>query len=766
MLSFSFKKLINFSTTLFVALVLFILFFTNAQAQQNCETIQNKGSNEYLNCIADSNNQRDVVPKAPSIMAESECSLIKDKGSNEYLTCIADLNDANYAYNANIYDDAVNKNTTNKEGSISCSSYSDFFKNFGACFARGLGYVFLKILTYLVSFAGQIFDLAVKFSLFEMGILIGQANSGINIAWGTIRDLGNILFIFMLLWVSIKNILQIDDAKKFIPTLILAALLVNFSLFFTKVIIDTSNIVAVQFYSSITKDLPAGTGISGAFMEKWDAETMFTGKEAGGTAWGVTVQLWATAALVFVMFFIFLQASFLFIVRTAVLIFLLPFSPIMFLGTILPRLKKFTDKWWEELICNSLSAPIYFLLIWVSLQILSSISVAKPGKGINDALTGLGGYGTSMTESTGIIFNYLLVCVFLIASYRMAKCDGISGTITSGLMTVAGAAVGGIGGYAGRRIIGGLAAKATDSEWLKSKGDSKWGRLALRTTEGVAKSSFDIRAAGETPLVGGMASKLAETAGVKLDLGKKPENLKDGYRGDVKRGEEALGKERAEMAKLLEAKKVGLTEEEKAIAKKVAAQKSFESVQLTEEEKAGKDAKAQLALRLEKFKSAKPANEEAEIKTMEADKQRTTTQERQKGYFDQLKSKGWGGEVVPQIFKTGSEGGTKKAEKEIDQKYKADREIAQLEETIKELMGNHGSVKEAIDNFTKQAAIIGVELEDLGKGADKDKRAKLILEKEMAKTNARTLQNYINKLDLIKDRESKKKDDGGSEKKK
>ena len=304
MLSFSFKKLINFSTTLFVALVLFILFFTNAQAQQNCETIQNKGSNEYLNCIADSNNQRDVVPKAPSIMAESECSLIKDKGSNEYLTCIADLNDANYAYNANIYDDAVNKNTTNKEGSISCSSYSDFFKNFGACFARGLGYVFLKILTYLVSFAGQIFDLAVKFSLFEMGILIGQANSGINIAWGTIRDLGNILFIFMLLWVSIKNILQIDDAKKFIPTLILAALLVNFSLFFTKVIIDTSNIVAVQFYSSITKDLPAGAGISGAFMEKTDIQTMFDGKEVEGTAWSFTVKVWATAAMVFIMFLI------------------------------------------------------------------------------------------------------------------------------------------------------------------------------------------------------------------------------------------------------------------------------------------------------------------------------------------------------------------------------------------------------------------------------------------------------------------------------
>ena len=745
MRSFSFKKLINYSTILFIALVLFILFFTNAQAQQNCETIQDKGSNEYLNCIADSNDQKYITPKAPSVMAESECNLIKDKGSNEYLNCIADLNDANYAYNANLYDTAVAKNTAKNEEAASCSGLYNFFKSPIACTVRGLGYSVLWILTFLVSFAGQVFDFAVKFSLFEMSTLIGQANSGINIAWSTIRDLGNIIFIFMLLWVSIKNILQIDDAKKFIPTLILAALLVNFSLFFTKVIIDTSNIVAVQFYSSITKDLPTGTGISGAFMEKWEAETMFS-ESAGGAAWSFTVQVWATAAMVFIMFLIFLQGAFLFIVRTAVLIFLLPFSPIMFLGTILPRLKKFADKWWEELICNSLSAPIYFLLIWVSLQILSSISVVKPGKGINDALTGLANYGmesygTSITESTGIIFNYLLVCVFLIASYKMAKCDGISGTITSGLMTVAGAAIGGIGGLAGRQILGrGAAALAGNENFKGWASNSKVGRLALQTTEGVAKSSFDVRAAGETPLVGGMASKLAGIADVKLDLGKKPENLKDGYRGDLKRGEEALGKERVEMAKLLEAKKVKLTTKE------------INSIDLTDAEKAGKSSEEVNKLRAEKLKVA------------EVDKQRTTTQERQKEYFDQLKT--GKGEIIPQSLKIGDTGGTKKAEKEIDQKYKADREIAGLEETIKELMGSHGSVKDAIDNFTKQAATISVELEDLGKGADKDARAKLILEREMAKTNARTLQNYINKLDLIRDRESKKKDDGGSEKKK
>ncbi|TSC54738.1 MAG: Uncharacterized protein LiPW30_204 [Parcubacteria group bacterium LiPW_30] len=740
MISFSFKKLINFSVILFFSFSLFLLlplFIENTVSAQTCEAPfvddPDGGACILPTDIENRNNQTKALDSGAtlntSMTPEEACAYLKDVNSGKYLNCVQAETAKTLPPSA--FDPL--------EETASCSSLNGFFKNWGACIARGFGYAILTILTFLVSFAGQIFDFAVKFSLFEMGTLIGQSNNGINIAWSTIRDLGNILFIFMLLWVSITNILQIGDAKKFIPTLILAALLVNFSLFFTKVIIDTSNIVAVQFYSSITNN--GAVGISGAFMEKFDAETMFSGKEVAGTAWGVTTQMWATAVMVFIMFFIFLQASFLFIARTAVLIFLLPFSPIMFLGSILPKLKEYTDKWWKELICNSLSAPIYFLLIWVSLQILSSVNVVKSGKGINDALSGMTATGDLSPTSVTVIFSYFLVCFFLIASYKVAKCDGLSGTITSGLMTVAGAVVGGVGGFAGKQILGRGAAALAGSENFKGwASNSKVGRLALQTTEGVAKSSFDVRAAGEIPLVGGMASKLAGIADVKLDLGKKPENLKDGYRGDLKRGEEALGKERVEMAKLLEAKKVKLTTKE------------INSIDLTDAEKAGKSSEEVNKLRAEKLKVA------------EVDKQRTTTQERQKEYFDQLKT--GKGEIIPQSLKIGDTGGTKKAEKEIDQKYKADREIAGLEETIKELMGSHGSVKDAIDNFTKQAATISVELEDLGKGADKDARAKLILEREMAKTNARTLQNYINKLDLIRDRESKKKDDGGSEKKK
>lgn len=624
MTSFSFKKIINFSAILFFAFSLFLSLplFTekssNAQAQQNCDSFAS-GSNEQINCIADQNSPNyDVVPQKPSVMAESECNLIKDRGSNEYLNCIADLNDATYAYNAYVYDKEVAQKAKGG-GTASCSGLEDFFKSPIACTARGLGYAVLTLLTYFVALAGQIFDFSAKFSILGMGTLIGSANNGINIAWSTIRDLGNIIFIFMLLWISIMNILQMGDAKKFIPTLIIAALLINFSLFFTKVIIDTSNIVAVQFYSSITNG--GTTGISEAFMQKFDAETMLSGKESSGTAWGVTAQMWSTAIMVFIMFFIFLQASFLFIARTAVLIFLLPFSPIMFLGSILPRLKEYTDKWWKELICNSLSAPIYFLLIWVSLQILSSVAVVKSGKGISDALSGLSGYGLAGYESAGIIFNYLLVCVFLIASYKTAKCDGISGTIAGGLMATAGLVAGGMGGAVLRNSVGRIAQVASSSERLKNWSEkSIVGKGAFGTAKYLQGANFDVRDAGslasKIPLVGGLSATMVKKAGLNLDMGKATGDggRKKAYEDAVKKQKESrLGE-----AKSLEATKIdklptiptikvdlNASQEEQARVQKLNtainlqnAERESRNAEISKENKARSDAEAE---RLAKF---------------------------------------------------------------------------------------------------------------------------------------------------------------------
>ncbi len=248
MISFSFKKLI-IPTIIFFSIGLFLFGTPNEVKAQSNDSYYNPATGAYtpisntstLKC-ADG-----LVPNSDNTAFTCPAGKMFDTSPIPG-TVGAVFVDEEDAFQANITaGNRVNPQPTTSTENASCSGIDNFFKNPIACSARGLGYAVLNILAFLVSLAGQVFDFSTKFSILEMGTLIGSADNGINIAWSTIRDLGNIIFIFMLLWVSIMNILQMGDAKKFIPTLIIAALLVNFSLFFTKVIIDTSNIVAVQF---------------------------------------------------------------------------------------------------------------------------------------------------------------------------------------------------------------------------------------------------------------------------------------------------------------------------------------------------------------------------------------------------------------------------------------------------------------------------------------------------------------------------------------
>ena len=68
------------------------------------------------------------------------------------------------------------------------------------------------------------------------------------------RDLANMFFIFILLYIAIATILEIAayNAKALLARLIIVALLLNFSLFFTRVIIDASNIWGSAFYDRIS----------------------------------------------------------------------------------------------------------------------------------------------------------------------------------------------------------------------------------------------------------------------------------------------------------------------------------------------------------------------------------------------------------------------------------------------------------------------------------------------------------------------------------
>ena len=354
---------------------------------------------------------------------------------------------------------------------------------FYGLFAKILYYVVATPLSWILNISGRIMDLAITLSLSATTLFNSDA---VNIGWKAVRDIFNMFFIFSLIYISIKTIIQADDHKTWaaLKNVIIAAVLINFSLYFTKIIIDVSNVFAVWIYKGIQGLNPSNaTGISETIRAIFGIEKMFQTKKVD--------DLSAFAAIIALIFLyaasikIFFEVSFLFITRTVMFVFLLILSPIGFMGNMLPKLSGESKDWWKELFGQALVAPVFLLLLYITLLFVDNIQksalfIAKIGN--TDAVT-----HSSFTFADYALF--FLIYFMIKKSLDVTKGfsgksgDMITGAIKGGL----GIALGGIGvGVAGR--LASVAAKsATISNLTTSDSALRRisGRAALTATNAI-----------------------------------------------------------------------------------------------------------------------------------------------------------------------------------------------------------------------------------------------------------------------------------------
>lgn len=454
---------------------------------------------------------------------------------------------------------------------------------------------------------GTALNVAVNVAVVHMGSFVKEI-AAVNVTWGVLRDLANILFIFILLAIGIATILQIEGygMKSLLAQVIVIAVLINFSLFFTKLIVDASNIFAVQFYNAMNLKgcnpaagaaAPGGSlagfaglncsdaGLSERFMNALKLQSLYgtsAVKNILGTGAaelsGGKIFLIALLGSVFLLVaaFIFFAAAILFAKRFAVLVMLMVLSPLAFIAMALPKTKGYASEWWKALLNNSIFAPIYLLLIWIVLKILEDPGFSiVPSQNSNFALA-LSGAGSSVI----IFVNFLIVGAFLVFALIVSQKLGVYGA--EGMMKLGhtlrkwgqgvagGATLGGLG-LLGRNTFGRLGSKIASLEVVKNLADrSRFGENLLKANRWLAKSSFDVRAARlgkatiEAAIPGGLG-KAGGKGGYEETLKKQKEERKrfaDSIKG-VDRGAlspaqeqriEELKKEKAEIGKSLREK--------------------------------------------------------------------------------------------------------------------------------------------------------------------------------------------------------------------
>lgn len=286
--------------------------------------------------------------------------------------------------------------------------------------------------------SGALLDASIDFSLNK---LKEYTKGSVSKAWAAGRDIANIFFIFILLYIAIATILQIEGfgTKSLLVRVVLVALLVNFSLVITQVVIDASNVLAVALFENIKG---GNSDVSIAFMRGLRLESLYDiGKKGTDVAFSFTPAQMLTVMVfgslfILVASFVFLAAAVLFVTRSVVLIFLMILSPLAFLAWVLPGTSGYAQKWWETLLHQSFFAPAYLFVITAVLLVLQGnaqggVEAVTKGKVLDTSgNTFVGALISSNKDSFGIILNFAILIGMILAALIVAKSMGAYGAET------------------------------------------------------------------------------------------------------------------------------------------------------------------------------------------------------------------------------------------------------------------------------------------------------------------------------------------------
>ena len=406
---------------------------------------------------------------------------------------------------------------------------------FTGCIAQGLYYAVFVPTSWLFGFAGQFFDWVFDYSLDDASYTSAFVTEG----WKIVRDICNVFFIFILLYVAISMILDLGGAKskQMIVNIIIIGLLINFSMFFAKVIIDSSNILTRVFYNSeAIKEKTAGNrastiggfelankegdeiSLSAGIVSQVNPQNIVrhaskvatvsdggvvSGREATDSLTGSGFILVTLLAILvnLVGIFVFISVALVFIGRVIGLWFAMIFAPFAFLSYIVPAMSSIKmigwKNWWSDLIALSFVAPLFMFMMYLLILFLG-------GETFGDLIDPNNNGSTFILKT---IVSFAFIMIMLMTAKKMAKeysgsiGKTVTGAVTAGGAMLLGAGVAGVA-LAGRKTVGSVAKytqndtargdalkfKDAGDAWKKANWNpASWVSAAGKTVSGVGK---------------------------------------------------------------------------------------------------------------------------------------------------------------------------------------------------------------------------------------------------------------------------------------
>jgi len=345
----------------------------------------------------------------------------------------------------------------------------------------------------LLAIQGGIGYLVVQLAGLGLGIMNftnPQTASLVQSGWRVTRDLANMFFVLILLAIAFATILRVETygMKALLPKLIIAALLINFSLVFAGVIIDFSGVLTnffvddgQEFFKNIADSIRLPKimtttaekkiegwqcNLAGNYLTKGICESIAGGncapvactpiiaeakiktetdwKKVGDDYWAVISSLFFSIIFTVVAAFVFGALAFLLLARILIIWFLLILAPLAWFFWILPATRHLFTQWWQTFIKWVFFAPAAIFFIWLSVNSwLGFIQGEIPSSGgkavegmkqiVSDDILGSRLVPQIMEPKNFV--QFLLACGMLFGSLIVAQKMGIYGA--SGALGVA-----------------------------------------------------------------------------------------------------------------------------------------------------------------------------------------------------------------------------------------------------------------------------------------------------------------------------------------
>ena len=311
------------------------------------------------------------------------------------------------------------------------------------------GKTLLFVSSFISMIIGTFFGLVIWLEAVIIDYIINPANFSlvdtpiVKIGWGITRDLANMFFILILLIISFATVLRIKSwaISQLWWRVVVAALLINFSLVIAGFVIDFANILTAFFLNGIT-----GGGSFGTITTKLAASMQIlnfyrpappTGviegiTQLGASSFAAIAGIILTVVGLVVTAFVFGAAMIFLIVRILHIWLLLIFAPIVWMLWILPATSGYFSRWWSSFLQWTFFAPIFVFMIYLSLQIFDATGQFNPKvfgafpAAWREAPTGISQVGMPMA-----IFQWILVIGLMFGSLIVAQKGGVMGAAAS-----------------------------------------------------------------------------------------------------------------------------------------------------------------------------------------------------------------------------------------------------------------------------------------------------------------------------------------------